>query len=196
MRLAPFLLAAAAALASTAPAVAHESVYAGPLLGSSENPANASPGTGFATVTFDFDLVTMHVETSFSGLLGNVTASHIHCCTPPGSNVGVATVLPTFTGFPLGVTSGTYDHTFDMSLAASYNPAFITGHGGTVATAFNALVAGLDAGDAYLNVHTSLFPGGEIRAILVPVPEPESYALMLAGLVATGAAVRRRHAQR
>ena len=191
MRVASLLLAAAAAVALAAPAVAHESVYGGPLLGASEAPSNGSPGSGSAKVTIDFDLLTMHVESSFAGLLGNVTAAHIHCCTPPGANVGVATMLPTFTGFPAGVTSGTYDNTFDMALAGSYNPAFIASHGATVGLAFNALVAGLDAGQAYLNIHTNLFPGGEIRALLVPVPEPETYALMIAGLLAVGAAARR-----
>lgn len=164
------------------PAAAHQEKYAAPLLGSSEVPPNASPGSGTVLVTIDFDLVTMRLETSFSNLLGTVSAAHIHCCVAPGSNVGVATQLPSFDGFPLGVTAGSYDHTFDMSLASSYNPTFITNHGGTVSSAFNALVFGLDAGTAYLNIHTNLFPGGEIRGLLSPVPEPESYALLLVGL--------------
>ena len=75
-----------------------------------------------------------------------------------------------------------------------YNAAFITNNGGTVGSAFNALVAGLDAGQAYLNVHTNLFPGGEIRGLLAPVPEPQTYALMLAGLGVLGWAARRRQA--
>jgi len=80
------------------------------------------------------------------------------------------------------VQSGSYDHTFDMALAASYNAAFINNNGGTPGSAFNARVAGVNSGNAYLNIHTRSFPGGEVRALLVPVPEPGSYALMLAGL--------------
>src|SRR5207249_1148612 len=123
------------------------------------------------------------------------TASHIHCCTttPGSANVGVATTLPTFTGFPSGVTSGTYDHVFDMSLASSYNPAFVTAQG-SVSNAFNALVAGMETGNAYLNIHTTQFPGGEIRGLVTQVPEPEIYALMLVGLLAVGAAARTRRA--
>ncbi len=187
---------AAAALAAALPAQAHEQVYAASLLASSEIPAAVSPGSGYATVTFDFDLVTMRVQVSFADLVGNVTASHIHCCTasPGAANVGVATQTPSFTGFPagVGVHSGTYDHTFDMSLASSYNAAFVTANGGSVGTALNALVAGLNSGNAYLNVHTSSFPGGEIRALLAPVPEPETYALMLSGLGVLALAARRR----
>lgn len=193
--LAPALLAAMLILSQ--PALAHEQVYAAPLKGSSEIPAANTPGSGYATVTLDFDLMTMRVQVTFADLLGNVTASHIHCCTvtPGATNVPVATQTPSFIGFPTGVTSGTYDHTFDMSLASSYSAAYISNHGGTVGTAFNDLVAGLGSGNAYLNVHTNLFPGGEIRALLVPVPEPETWALMIGGLAVMGWTARRRGAR-
>lgn len=173
-------------------ASAHESIYAAPLLGSSEFPAATTTGSGFGTVTIDLDLLTMRVEASFSGLLGNVTAAHIHCCTLPGSNIGVASQTPSFAGFPTGVKAGTYDQTFNMALASSYNSAFITANGGTVGSAFNALVVGLDTGRAYLNVHTTSFGGGEIRGLLAPVPEPESYAMLLAGLGMIGFSAKRR----
>jgi hypothetical protein len=185
-------LALVSALCLGAPAYAHEVVYAAPLLGSSEVPAANTPAVGSTRVTIDLDMVTMRVEASFQGLLGNTTAAHIHCCVLPGSNVGVATQLPSFVGFPLGVKSGSYDQTFDMTLASSYNPTFMTNNGGTEGSAFNALVLGLDAGKAYFNVHTSSFPGGELRGLLVPVPEPGTYALMLGGLAVLGAAAKRR----
>jgi CHRD domain len=35
-----------------------------------------------------------------------------------------------------------------------------------------ALLTGLAAGEAYLNIHTTLFPNGEIRGFLAPVPGP------------------------
>lgn len=194
MNITPTLVAAAAAAALAAPIHAHESVYYAPLLGSSEVPVANTTGSGWGRVTIDFDLVTMRVEASFADLLGNTTASHIHCCVAPGANVGVASQLPSFTGFPLGVTAGSYDHVFDMTLASSYNAAFINNNGGTVGSAFNALVAGLDAGHAYLNLHTSAFGGGEIRGLLTPVPEPGTYGLMLGGLGLVGWLARRRQA--
>ena len=149
--------------------------------GPSESPPNASPGTGFATVTYDSVAHTLRVEVSFSDLLGTVTASHIHAPTavPGTGTAGVATQTPYFTGFPIGVTSGTYDDTFDLTAASSWNPSYVTANGGTVFAAEAALAAALADGKAYLNVHTTVFGGGEIRGFLVPVPEPA-----LAGLVA------------
>jgi hypothetical protein len=160
------------------------------LSGPAENPSNASPGTGFAIVTFDpvAHLLGVHVE--FANLLGTTTASHIHCCIAPPGNVMVATALPTFPGFPLGVTAGTYDQVFDTTLASTWNPAFLTAHGG-IPGAEADLFAGLLSGQAYLNVHTNLFPGGEIRGFL-QLPEPATLALLGMALVAAGLARRRR----
>ena len=49
---------------------------------------------------------------------------------------------------------------------------------------------------AYLNVHTDLYPGGEIRGYLVstatvPIPEPSQWMMLSLGLFATGVAIRR-----
>jgi CHRD domain/PEP-CTERM motif len=175
-----------------APAAAVDSVFKAELNGPSESPPNDSHGMGTATITINQG--TMHVHESFSGLSTGNTASHIHCCTTdPGiGTAGVATTIPTFTDFPSGVTAGTYDHTFDMLNASSYNPAFISGHGGTTAGAFAALLAGLNEGRAYANIHTTTFPLGEIRGFPAPIPEPETYAMFVAGLGAMGALIRRR----
>ena len=175
-----------------APAHAGFVVYDVDLDGPSEAPPNASPGTGSAEIILDTDLLTMRIIASFQGLIGNTTNAHIHCCTavPEAGTAGVATQTPSFIGFPLGVTSGTYDHTFDMTLAGSYNPAFIGAHGGTPALAYTDLIAGFDADKAYLNIHTTVVPGGEIRGFLQQVPEPTTLSLL--GIAAAGLAWRRR----
>jgi hypothetical protein len=105
--------------------------------------------------------------------------AHIHCCTTDAgvSTAGVASQVPSYPGFPLGVTSGTYDQTSDLTQAASWNPAFVTANGGTTGTAFSALLAGLDAGKAYFNIHSSFAGGGEIRGFFA-VPEPSGLALL------------------
>ena len=103
---------------------------------------------------------TMTVDVTFTGFTGTTTASHIHCCTavPDTGTAGVATTTPTFTGFPLGVTSGTYHVVLDMTLASSYNPAFVTAHGG-IAGAEAFLFAGMEANESYLNIHSDICPG-------------------------------------
>jgi hypothetical protein len=162
-------------------------VFTANLSGAAENPPVASPGTGFTTVTYDSLLRTLRVEVTFSDLLGATTVAHIHAPVEAPGNIGVATQVPTFPGFPSGVTFGTYDQTFDMSDAASFNPAFLTNHGGgDPAAAEAALVAALLEGKAYLNIHTAHTPSGEIRGFLVrSVPEPGTglaSALVLLGL--------------
>jgi hypothetical protein len=104
----------------------------------------------------------------------------------------VATQTPTFGGFPLGVTSGTYDMTFDLTDPITYNPAFVAANGGTVEGAEAALLAGLAAGEAYLNIHTTVVPGGEIRGFLHAVPEPSGLVLAAVGGGFVLAALRRR----
>jgi hypothetical protein len=154
------------------------------LTGPGESPPNASPATGSAVVIIDSTLNTLNIlSETFSGLTGTTTASHIHCCTslPGTGTAGVATQVPTFTGFPLGVTSGSYSRLFDMTQASTWNPAFITAQGGT-AGAEAALVAGAAAGEAYLNIHSTTFGGGEIRGFLVAVPEPGTLSFAVAGL--------------
>jgi len=159
-------------------------IYWVSLSGPAEAPPNNSPGTGKALITIDAVANTMRVQTTFSGLVAGVTASHIHAPTAVAGTgtAGVATSLPTFPGFPSGVTAGTYDQTFNMLLASSYNPSYVTNNGGTTASAFAALRAAISAGKAYLNIHSTTFPGGEIRGFLnlcpsINVSIPNAFAL-------------------
>jgi hypothetical protein len=159
--------------------------------GPSESPPNNSPGTGFATVTFSLALHTLQIDVTFSGLLGTTTAAHIHAPTavPFTGTAGVATQLPSFIGFPLGVTSGVYSHLFSTLDPATYNPAFVAANGGTAQGAETALVAAFGNGTSYFNIHSSQFPGGEIRGFLVP--EPATVSLIVLGSVGLLFAARR-----
>jgi hypothetical protein len=156
------------------------------MTGAQEIGPNASTATGSVTVSVVGDVLS--VDLSFSGLTGgSATAAHIHCCIAPGTNVGVAIGFP---GFP-AATSGTYMHDFDLLNAATYTSTFLTDFGaGSAAGAEAALLAGLDAGQAYANIHDSTFPGGEIRGNLVP--EPSTFSLIGTALVGIAAARLRR----
>ena len=180
---------AAALLAATPLANAVVTVYTTPLAPE----ATGATGSGSATFTYDDSLRTLGISASFSGLSGTTTVAHIHCCvaTAGVGTVGVAVMPPTLPGFPAGVSAGSYDAVIDLSLDASYAGAFLTASGGTSDDAERALIDGINAGKAYLNIHTSTFGGGEIRGFLAPIPEPATYALMLMGLLGVGAAARR-----
>ena len=159
------------------------------LLGSNETPPNASTATGTALVTLESDNKTLDVNETFSGLTGGLaSAAHIHCCALPG--VAAIVAVP-FTGFP-NATSGHYINSFDLSQASTYNPAFITAEGGTVALAEAAFINSLETGLTYANIHDAVFPSGEIRGQLEVVPEPASLAVFATSLLGLGFAARRR----
>src|SRR6476620_1266395 len=119
--------------------------YTAVLSGANEVPAIPTTGTGSATITYDPVTHLLGLDINFANLVSPTTASHIHCCAPqPGNNAGVATTTPTFAGFPLGVTSGSYINTLNLTLASSYNPAFVANvAGGSLSVAEALLTAGL-----------------------------------------------------
>lgn len=165
------LLAAGAFCVAWLPLVSSAAplVFTTNLDGASESPPVVSDGVGLGIVTVDSSDFTMRVRTVFFGLTGSVTVAHIHCCTEMAGSgtVGVATTVPTFPDFPGGGTSGFYDVTFNMLSSGSWNPTFVGNHGASVETAFAALLAGLESGRAYLNIHSTFAPGGEIRGFLL-----------------------------
>ncbi len=185
-------------LMAAAPAFAAPILFTADLTGAAEFPPNASPGTGTALVTFDPVAHFMRVEVTFQDLVGLTTASHIHVIPNNVDPTGpVATTTPTFPGFPLGVTSGSYDQIFDMTGASSYRAGFVTDAGGTTALAEAALFDAITSGRAYLNIHTTVVPGGEIRGFLRPVPEPTLFVMLATGGVAfLGNRRRRRSSSR
>ena len=172
------LVTLAAALMLPAPAARAITMdFGGILSGANENPPNGSPGGGVVTVQLDTTAQTISILAAFFGLTTPDAAAHIHCCqTVPGTNmnVGVATTIPTFGAlggnpeFPLGVLFGTYNQTFSLLDSTFYNPAFVSANGG-VAGAEAALIAGIEGGQTYFNIHTSNFPGGELRTELLPI---------------------------
>lgn len=166
--------------------------------GANESPVNDSPGIGSGTVIYDSVLHTLSLSAIFSGLEGTTTAAHIHAPTvvPREGGAGVATTTPSFEGFPLGVSSGSYLHTLDLTSASSFNAAFITANGGTPASAEVALASAIASGQAYWNIHSTAYPGGEIRGFMEVVPEPGTVALAGLGVVTLAVCARNRRSRK
>ncbi|HYE37918.1 CHRD domain-containing protein [Methylocaldum sp.] len=165
------------ALAMVQPANAD--LYTASMSGVNEVPPNTSTATGFTSVTVEGDTLAVHVD--WAGLTGgNATAAHIHCCSDPGANAGIAVGLPSFPA----ATSGTYENTFDLSAPSTYSDDFLNDVGGGSAEgAAAALIAALNATRAYSNIHNADFPGGEIRGNLAPIPLPPAVMLFTTALL-------------
>lgn len=151
------LLAAAVSMFSVSPVRADIITYSASL--SPEVPG--ATGTGFVQVAIDTTAHSLSLNTTWSGLSAGTTVAHIHCCVAPPGTVGVAVTPNTLPGFPTGLTSGQYSTIppINLTLASSYTggaTGFLTIFGGgTVAGAEAALLAGLDGGTAYFNIHST-----------------------------------------
>lgn len=109
------------------------------ITGLQEVPANISTATGYGAVMVDKITGQTYVTAVFTGLSGNVSNAHLHQAAP-GTNGGVVMAL-TYDGTTQGVVSGSQILT----------PAQVEAY-------LNGLL--------YINIHSTAFPGGEIRAQL------------------------------
>jgi len=182
------VLALAGASALAVPAFAQSTTFRAVASGPAESPPNASFGSSLVTIEVIGTQLT--VDAPFQDLTGTSTVAHVHCCTVDPFT-GVAPIAVPFTDLPTGVRSGSYSATVALDEAASYDPAFLAANGGTAQGAYSALVDAMLANEAYVNIHSSVYPAGEIRGFVVaaPIPEPGEWAMLgvgLAGLVWLG----------
>jgi hypothetical protein len=108
------------------------------------NPAVVSPATGKGF--FSISGLNAAYYISFDGTVGNVTASHLHNAAA-GSNGGVLFHLAPSPSFPAGTRGG-----------------IITGT--QVLTA--AQLTEIENSRTYINIHSTSYPGGELRGQLLP----------------------------
>jgi len=125
--------------------------YVSTLSGANEVPARTTSATGTATYKLSGNILTYTV--TVTGLTAAATASHIHSA-PAGVNGNVIVPYVTASIQSGVVTSGSVD----LSQPIVNGSTSITG---------DSLRTLLNNGGAYTNVHTSTFPGGEIRGQII-----------------------------
>lgn len=132
------------ALLVGSPFLKAQTIFVADLAGTNEVPANASPARGFAIVTLNDAMDTLTVSLIFAGLTADQTAAHIHAAADPGVNAPVRVPLD----------NGQFlNRDFPIPDMLPGSPPMTR----------DEFVAALCNGQAYVNVHSVMFPGGEIR---------------------------------
>ena len=155
-------LAGAAALAllvGSASAEAQTLNFTALLSGANETPGIASGAGGTATVTLNTATRTVTYKVDVYNLPSGATAAHFHAAGP-----GVAgPVVVNFT-----VISGISN---DFSISGTATASDLVARGDQGIRSWDDFLQALTLGQVYVNVHSSVNPGGEVRGQVVPVPQ-------------------------
>ena len=131
-------------------------VFIATLSGGQEVPARATAASGTAQIIVEGNQITYAIEVDD---ITAITASHIHTA-PPGVNGSVRLFLypaPPSTSAPqVTVTEKS------ILVEATVDASAVNG------VTYAELLAAMRSGNAYVNVHTTQFPGGEIRGDISP----------------------------
>ena len=134
----------------------NRTIYAPPTLPMSsaqEVPINPTTGTGTINATYNKNTRILTYAVTWTGITGPVAAMHIHGLADPGFNAGVLQNIVTASN---GIATPGSKYGTSGSISATL---YIDG------TVFKE--EHLLANKYYLNIHTALYPGGEIRGQLI-----------------------------
>lgn len=133
-----------------------------------QDPPVVSGGFANAFIRFDRNLRSAKIRVTFSNLEGKVTRLHLHCA-PAGENGPVAIGIVDLVGIGLDNSeTNTLDaNTIIGKLANNQFPRGDANRCGIYN--LESLVYAIDAGQVYWNLHTSAFPGGELRGQVEPL---------------------------
>lgn len=168
---------------------------------------STSTASGSAVVTVDDSLYTVTTDMTWSGLSGPADRAHLHFA-PIGMSRSAADPntyffheviddpARTIAGCNLGFTncappSGNSHDVLQLSATDGYGAGLALGFS---TDSFADLILALNAGDIYIDMHTALYPTGEIRGQLgvAAVPEPSTWAMMILGFAGLGFTAYRR----
>lgn len=127
--------------------------------GNQEVPPTGSPATGTGVMSHDTITNLLNWTITYSGFVNTPTVSHFHGPAPVGTNAGV-----------------------QVDIVANSGGSIASPMIGS-ATITDAQEADLLAGLWYINIHSNVFPGGEIRGQVQVVPIPAAVWLFGSGLL-------------
>jgi len=128
--------------------------------------ALSTPGNGHFRARINKDETEIAWELSYGDLVASVTQAHIHFGARAQTG-GVSVFLCTNLGNgPAGTQACPASAPEDSPLTGTATAANVIGPAaqGIAAGEFAELLAAIRAGAAYVNVHSTQYPGGEIRA--------------------------------
>ena len=132
--------------------------FAFPIDGLQEVPPNGSPHAGIGLASYNDVTGFLDWNIAWSGLSGAITGMHFHGPAPFGVNAGIQVNIGGISGL--------------VSPSIGSTP-------------INALQGvDLNSGLWYVNIHSTVFPGGEIRGQVIPAPASMSL-LAIGGLIVT-----------
>jgi hypothetical protein len=119
----------------------------------------SSTASGTWTGTLDPSTNILSWTMTYTGLTTNSNASHIHAQAGTNTTAGVVLNFATFPGstITLGATSGTASGSINLTTGITTGLS-ITG---------DSLLKAINAGQAYVNVHSDQYKAGEIRGQIV-----------------------------
>lgn len=154
-------------------AQAQERKFKATLVPTEEVPALSNLGAGFFNLLIDFGDTSFNFSLTYSGISGTgTTQSHIHLG-QKGVNGGIMVFFCTNLGNsnPPGAPACPANGTVGGTITAANVGTGAAAQGITTGE-FAEVLKAIRAGAVYVNVHSALFPGGEIRGQLVPDTKP------------------------
>lgn len=158
---------------------------------------STSAASGFGLVTIDTDLFTITTDLSWSGLSGPADRAHLHDApagdsrlVPPNDNVFHEVLSDASRIVQPCPWSGAVFTDCAPASGSSHDVLQLSAGDGYGFADFNALLSAFLRDGVYLDIHTEVYPAGEIRGQLDPVPEPVTFVLFGTTMGGLGFAAR------
>ena len=129
------------------------------LSGDNEVPARDTNATRQVIVRINKDESSIHFKIIVANVQANITGSHFHMG-PAGANAGVVVNLLNISDFPPETNAPVNGILAEGTITASNLSGALAGK------PLSNLISAIRAGNIYVNVHTTTYPGGEVRGQL------------------------------